>query len=125
MFAEAAAEAPHKEKLRAVLHAWDTWDGLYGNGERVCARDFCSGPLDGFVSEEDESKRDEFRRKQSKRDELVAAIGDAVGKRGRDIDTTALGYWLKKHMGERMDCLWFERDGLVRGAAAYVLRRGS
>lgn len=120
VFAEAAAEAPHKEKLRAVLHAWD---GAFKKGERVCARDVSSNPYDGFHDEQNVSKKAEAERAELKRDELVAAIAEAVGRRGRDIDTTVLGYWLKKHIGERMDGLWYERDGEVRGAAAYVLRR--
>lgn len=122
VFAEAAAEAPHKEKLRAVLHAWKD---AYGNGERVNARDVSSNPYGGFHNETDESIKAESKQAESKQAELVAAIADAVVKRGKDIDTTALGYWLKKHRGERMDGLWYERDGEVRGAAAYVLRRES
>lgn len=116
VFAEAAVEAPHKEKLRAVLHAWED---TYGTERRICARHFNPSALEGFQSEHDNGLQ------EKKQQNLIEVIGDAVGKRGRDIDTTALGFWLRKHMGERMDGLWFERDGSVRGAAAYVLRRES
>ena len=105
VFAEAAAEAPHKEKLLAVLHAWND---EYWRGKQVSARDFSFNPFDDF---------------NPKRNKLLEAIADAVGKRGKEIDTTKLGYWLKKHTGERMDGLWFERVGEARGSAAYVLRR--
>ena len=52
----------------------------------------------------------------------MKSITEAVGKRGQHIDTLAVGYWLRKHVGERIDGLWFERDGEIRGSAAYVLR---
>ena len=105
VFTEAAAEAPHKEKLLAVLHAWND---EYWRGKQVSARDFSFNPFDDF---------------NPKRNKLLEAIADTVGKRGKEIDTTKLGYWLKKHTGERMDGLWFERVGEARGSAAYVLRR--
>ncbi len=104
VFAEAAAEAPHKEKLRAVLHAWKD---SYGCDTRLSARDFTpNGP----------------RTWNEKHHELFVLIGDAVGQRGQNVDSIAIGYWLRKHMDERIDGLWFHRDGEARGAGAYVLQ---
>jgi hypothetical protein len=106
VFAEAAAESPHKEKLRAVLHAWR---GCGVVGRRVTARDLLgSESTKGFGGAESHDK-------------LVEAITDAVGAQGQRPNATALGYWLKKHAGERMDGLCFERDGEISGSAAYVL----
>lgn len=106
VFTQAAAEAPHKEKLRAVLQAWASAHGI-GQRKRMCAREFCKQLSGGFDQEQDE---------------LHMAVADAVGKPGHLLDSTTVGYWLKKHRGERMNDLWFERDGEIGGAAAYVLR---
>lgn len=54
--------------------------------------------------------------------ELFMALEDAVGRRSPSFDSVAVGNWLRKHRGERMDGLWFERDGEVGGAAVYMLR---
>lgn len=113
VFHEAATEAPHKENLRAVLHAWDK-STKYGTGKRLCARDFRPNVAEGFTNEPAD---------ESNPLELAAAFADAVRTHGKRIDTTALGYWLKKHAGERIDRLWFKRDGESNGSAAYVLRR--
>ena len=67
MFAEAAADAPHKQNLRAVLHAWES---VYGLGKRVSARDFTQNANKELDKEQEA---------------LSKIIADAVGKRGQQI----------------------------------------